>query len=136
MQAVIEYWNGELETLVGLQGFGREIAERILDEYDIVRMWFVLDGEDPFDATVEEPYWSLGLFWVVREDGEVARLYLNDWHDCADIWTRIEADYPEAVDLMDECPESDRVCHHNTWDDTFHPGEGEDLARWLLREVA
>lgn len=135
MQAIIEYENGELNTLVGLQGFGREIAERILEGYDIVKMWLILDHEDPFDATVEEPYWSLDLFWVTREDGKVARLYLNNWHDGTDIWTQIEADYPQAVDAMEDCPESADVIEHHVWDETFRPGDGVELADWIQTVV-
>ena len=131
MQAIIQYDNGEQNTIVGLQGFGRDIAERILETHDIVKMWLIQDDEDPFGADSEEPSWSLELVWIVREDDEVARLYLNDWHDGTDIWTQIETDYPQAVDLMKECPESDRVVEYRTWDATFHPGEGGRLACWL-----
>lgn len=135
MQAIIEYENGEYETIVGLQGFGKGIAETVLETHDAVKLWLIQDDEDPFDATVEEPYWSLDLFWVTREDGKVARLYLNNWHDDADIWTQIEADYPEALDLMEDCPESADVIEHHVWDETFRPGDGDELADWLQTVV-
>ena len=136
MKAVIEYMSGEQETLIGVERLGQPIAERLLEEYDLKRMWLLEDDEDPDMVGCEEPFWSLETYWVTREDGAVARLYLNDWHAGEDIWEAIERDYPEAVELMDECPESDRVCQRRTWDETFRPGDGEDLAQWLLREVA
>lgn len=135
MQAIIEYENGELETITGLQKEQEPIAERILEEYDIVRMWLLQDDEDPDMVGCEEPFWSLDLFWVTREDGKVARLYLNNWHDGSDIWTQIEADYPQAVDAMEDCPESAEVIEHHVWDETFRPGDGVELADWLQTVV-
>lgn len=131
MIAVIEYESGEIETIVGLQGFGKPIAERVLEEHDIVRMWLLQDDEDPDMAGCEEPFWSLEAYWVEREDGEVAKVLVNDWHAGGTIWEALERDYPEAVDLMDECPESDKVSQRRTWDETFRPGQGEGLAAWL-----
>ena len=135
MQAIIEYENGELETITGLQKEQEPIAERILEEHDIVKMWLLEDDEDPDMVGCEEPFWSLDLFWVTREDGKVARLYLNDWHDGTDIWTQIEADYPQAVDAMEDCPESADVIEHHVWDETFRPGDGVELADWLRTVV-
>lgn len=132
MQAIIEYESSEIETIVGLQGFGRDVAKRILGEYDIVRMWLIQDDEDPNEADLsEEPYWSLDTYWVTREDGKTAKILLNNWHDDTDIWSAIDDDYPEAYYFMDECPESAEVVQCRTWDARFQPGEGEELAAWL-----
>jgi hypothetical protein len=131
MIAVIEYESGEIETLVGLQGFGREIAERVLESHDAARLWLLQDDEDPFGAEAEEPYWSLETYWVARRDGEIAKVRVGDWHDGETIWDAMEREYPEAVEMMDECPESDRCVEYRTWDESFWPGDGEGLAAWL-----
>ena len=131
MIAVVEYESGETETIAGLQAEQGPISERILEEYDIVRMWLLQDDEDPDMAGCEEPFWSLETYWVTREDGAVAKVLVNDWHVGDTIWEALERDYPEAVDLMDECPESDRTIQHRAWGETFRPGDGKGLAAWL-----
>lgn len=131
MIAVIEYESGETETLIGVERLGQPIAERLLEEYDLRRIWLLQDDEDPDMAGCEEPFWSLETYWVAREDGEVAKVLVNDWHAGGTIWEALERDYPEAVDLMDECPESDRCVEYRTWDECFWPGDGKDLVAWL-----
>jgi len=74
MQAIIEYENSEIETIVGLQGFGRDVAKRILDEYDILsRGWdgallivtaFVILMRALFDHRVERPMAAAGATFL------------------------------------------------------------------------
>ena len=132
MQAVIEYRDGdEIETLMGLQGFGREIVERILAEHDAQRVWLLQDGEDPSGYDAEEPYWTLETMLVERADGKVARVMLGSYMgDGDDLWTAVGEQYPEAYDTIPEDGIWDgEGCR--SWDMTFLPGSGRSLAAWL-----
>lgn len=48
MQAVIEYDNKDIGVVVGLQGFGREIAERVLDDVPREMISAEISPEKPF----------------------------------------------------------------------------------------
>ena len=131
MKAVVEYENGETETLVDLQGFGREIVENILKGYEVQKIWLLNDDEDESEHEFIDPYWTLGVWWVTRADCETAKVYLGGYEE-DDFWSAFERQYPAAYCIIpDDAPESAELCDHKGWDAVFWPGEGKALARWL-----
>lgn len=133
MKAVYEYENGELGETVGLQGFGREIVERVLEGHDVVRIWLLQDDEDDDAIDYGAPDWCLETWWVTRADDKVAKVHLGTYRpDEDDLWTAVEKQYPEAWDLIPEGGiEWGGNFEYNLWDLQVWPGQGEKLAAWI-----
>lgn len=133
MKAIYEYENGELGETVGLQGFGREIVERVLEGHDVVRIWLLQDDEGDDAIDYGAPDWSLETWWVTRADDKVAKVHLGTYRpDEDDLWTAVEKQYPEAWELIPEGGiEWGGNCEYNRWDLQVWPGQGERLAAWL-----
>lgn len=133
MKAVYEYENGELGETVGLQGFGREIVERVLGGHDVVRIWLLQDDEGDDAIDYDAPDWCLETWWVTRADGKVAKVHLGTYRpDEDDLWTAVEEQYSEAWELIPEGGiEWGGNLEYNRWDLQVWPGQGEKLAAWI-----
>jgi hypothetical protein len=133
MKAVYEYENGELGETVGLQGFGKDIVERVLKEHDVVKVWLIQDGEGDESIDYGAPDWELETWWVTRADGAVAKVNLGAYRpDGDDLWTAMEEQYPEAWDRIPEGGvEWGGTTEYRLWDLQVWPGQGERLAAWL-----
>lgn len=131
MQAVIEYENGEVGALVGLQGFGREIVARILEGHEAVRIWLIQDG-DPWECYgAEEPYWTMETVWVFRADGRLAKVMLPSFTG-ETFWDAMEREFPQSCeDIPGEAFETADQVQYRLWDACFRPGQDAKLSAWL-----
>lgn len=138
MEAVIEFYNGDIDTVVGLKGYARAEAEALASSHPSARrIWMYLDeaGETYQDAMTRAPEFDadggMMLAVVMREDGETAELELPSMED---LWAAIAWAFPESYDVITEDmvrPEGSDGARA-----TFRKGSDMDLADWLSEVLA